>query len=362
MEWILIIAALFLAFNNGANDNFKGFASVWGSATLSYRRALTFSSLATFAGALAALFIAQGLVASFSGKGLVPTAVLATPSFMIAVASASAITVFVATRLGLPISTTHALLGGLVGAGLGLAGHINWLPLGHYFVLPLLLSPVLSAAIAALLYSQVRRVPVETACVCTVQAPVIEAAGSTVHMSLGGQPQLQWGTTEGGCANVAVDAQVAVKPWWDWLHISSAMAICFARGLNDTPKLAAILLASQAVSMGIGITAIGLFMLVGGVLFSRRVAQTLSLKLSQLDARSGLAANVSTALLVFAASHFALPVSTTHVAVGSITGVGASSGGLSLKALANILLSWGATLPLAAGLAFLISVMLGAGH
>lgn len=356
MEIALILVALLLAFSNGANDNFKGFASVWGSATLDYRSALILSAIATFAGALAALFMAHGLVASFSGKGLVSAAALAAPGFMFAVACASALTIFSATRLGLPVSTTHALLGGLVGSGLGFIGEVNWLPLAQYFALPLLLSPLLAAGLGAFVYSQVRRVPVETACLCVVAQPQaqLQSAQLPIAASFSEGFALQLGSTQGSCMSVAEDQQLALKPWWNWLHISSAMAICFARGLNDTPKLTAILLASGAMSLTTSISAIALCMTLGGLMYSRRVAQTLSLKLSQLDTRSGLAANLTTAGLVFAASHFSLPVSTTHVAVGSIAGVGASSGGLHGAALKNILLSWCATLPLAAVLAFTI--------
>lgn len=354
MDIALILVALLLAFSNGANDNFKGFASVWGSATLSYRNALLLSSVATLAGALLALVMAHGLVASFSGKGLVPAAALSAHGFMFAVACAAAFTIFGATRLGLPVSTTHALLGGLVGAGLGGVGAVNWAPLLQFFALPLLLSPLLAAALGALLYSSVRTVPVEDACVCVTAEPSAVLAGGLQAASAHKQAlSLQLGTQTGECAQA--QTQVALKPWWDWLHIASAMAICFARGLNDTPKLTAILLAAGAVSLQTSIVAVALLMTLGGLLYSRRVAQTLSQKLSRLDTRSGLAANITTAGLVLAASHFSLPVSTTHVAVGSIAGAGASSGGLHRQALINILLSWCATLPLAALIAFFIA-------
>mgnify|MGYP001461360728 CR=1 FL=1 len=78
MEWFILIAALFLAFSNGANDNFKGFATVWGSDTLNYRQALRLATLATVAGCFAALFLAETLLQNFSGKGLVADAVAAT--------------------------------------------------------------------------------------------------------------------------------------------------------------------------------------------------------------------------------------------------------------------------------------------
>lgn len=116
MEWLIVIAALFLAFSNGANDNFKGFATIWGSDTLNYRQALTLATLATLAGCFAALFLAESLVQNFSGKGLVADTVVNTPLFILSVSCGAAVTIFLATRLGYPVSTTHALIGALIGA------------------------------------------------------------------------------------------------------------------------------------------------------------------------------------------------------------------------------------------------------
>ena len=81
MELLLIAVALFLAFGNGANDNFKGFATVWGSDSLSYRHALMLATIATAAGSLLSLYLAHGLVQQFSGKGLLPQTMLSTPQF-----------------------------------------------------------------------------------------------------------------------------------------------------------------------------------------------------------------------------------------------------------------------------------------
>ena len=115
---LLIVTVMFLAYANGANDNFKGVATLYGSRAASYRSALVWATLTTFAGSLLALALASGLTATFSGKGLLPDQITAQPSFLLAVAFGAALTVLAATRLGLPVSTTHALTGGLVGAGL----------------------------------------------------------------------------------------------------------------------------------------------------------------------------------------------------------------------------------------------------
>ncbi len=116
MELVLLGAALLVAFVNGANDNIKGVATLYGSGALTYGPALALGTFATAGGGMASLLLARGLADAFSGKGLVPDSALS-ESFLTAVAMGAALTVLLATRLGFPVSTTHALVGGIVGAG-----------------------------------------------------------------------------------------------------------------------------------------------------------------------------------------------------------------------------------------------------
>ena len=115
---LLVCMTLFVAYSNGANDNFKGVATLYGSNTVSFRTALWIGTAATLAGCICSVFLAETLVKAFSGKGLVPDAISGSPAFLAAVATGAASTVMLATVLGFPISTTHALTGALVGAGL----------------------------------------------------------------------------------------------------------------------------------------------------------------------------------------------------------------------------------------------------
>src|SRR5712692_8346252 len=113
---ILFLASCFLAYSNGANDNFKGVATLFGSGTTNYRRALVWATLATFLGSVTAIVWSQTLLKNFSGRGLVADELVAQPTFVAAVATAAGLTVLLATTIGMPISTTHSLVGALVGA------------------------------------------------------------------------------------------------------------------------------------------------------------------------------------------------------------------------------------------------------
>lgn len=91
---LLFIAACFLAFSNGANDNFKGVATLFGSGTTNYKKAIGWATITTFGGSVAAIFLAGALVKNFSGKGLVPDTLIQNPIFAISIALGAAITVF----------------------------------------------------------------------------------------------------------------------------------------------------------------------------------------------------------------------------------------------------------------------------
>ena len=109
----LFVATCFLAYSNGSNDNFKGVASLYGCRAASYRTAITWATMTTFAGSIASIFLAQALLKRFSGKGLVPETLVGSEQFLLAVALGAAITVILATLLGFPISTTHGITGAL---------------------------------------------------------------------------------------------------------------------------------------------------------------------------------------------------------------------------------------------------------
>jgi PiT family inorganic phosphate transporter len=137
----------------------------------------------------------------------------------------------------------------------------------------------------------------------------------------------------------------------DVLHYVSGGAVGFARGLNDTPKIVALMLAAEALPATWGLALVAGVMAVGGILNARRVAETMSKKITRMNPGQGFTANLVTSILVGCASLFGLPVSTTHVSVGSLFGIGVVNGTARVRTILTILTAWVTTLPLGALLA-----------
>lgn len=368
MTALIFLAACFLAYSNGANDNFKGVASLFGSRTTNYRTAIGWATLTTGAGSVAAIFLGQSLIGKFSGKGLVPDALTAQPEFLLAVALAAGATVMLATLLGFPVSTTHGLTGALVGAGIvSGVGNVNFVALGRDFVGPLLLAPLVAAAASAALYSILRALRLwlrvnKEKCICigaeTEMTPIPQPDGIFAAEALprltvtAGQPAICQQRYSGTFLGVSTDRLV------DALHFLSAGAVSFARGLNDTPKIAALLLVSTAFNVPWGQVVVAIAMAVGGLISASRVADTMAHKITDMNPGQGLAANLATALLVNTASLHGLPVSTTHVSVGSLFGIGIVTRQGKWKSAPGVVLSWIVTLPCGAGFAALTYLIL----
>src|SRR5206468_4088919 len=189
----------------------------------------------------------------------------------LAVGLGAALTVLLATRFGLPVSTTHALTGGLVGAGLmASAKDVQLAALGRSFVLPLLFRPVVALLLTLVVY------------------PLFRVA---------------------------------------------------RRRIGET---------AAAVRPTIGLALVAVAMAVGGLLNSRKVAETMSKKITKMTPGQVFTANLVTALLVTVASRLGLPVSTTHVSVGALFGIGVVTCTARPRTILTILLAWLTTLPLAA--------------
>lgn len=356
-----ITIGLLLAYANGANDNFKGVATLFGSGTTEYRRALLWATITTALGSLAAILFAKSLLTTFSGKGLVPDVVISMKSFSLAVALAAGATVLLATRFGFPVSTTHALTGALVGAGvLASTRGVNFGKLQNSFLAPLLLSPVLAILGAFLIYPVFRWVRVrlgiqKETCVCVGNEIVgIVPAGVSNAQALAmlpgpSLPVIRSGT-EPRCIERYQGSAIGVSAGkaLDALHYLSSAIVSFARGLNDTPKIAAILLLSGTFSPAATIAAVGLVIAIGGLISAKGVAETMSHRVTGMNAGQGFTANLITGILVIFASRLGLPVSTTHVSCGALFGIGSVTRQANWKIIREILYAWIATLPVAA--------------
>ncbi len=350
---VIFISVFFLAYSNGANDNFKGVATLFGSGTTDYKKAINWATITTLLGSIASIFFAATLVKIFSGKGLIPDTLIASHSFAVAVALGAALTVFTATKIGMPISTTHALVGALTGAGLVAVGlQFNFAKLGGTFFLPLILSPLIGAVLSFTFFyifreGQNRSGIKRDSCACFVEEENIYSCNGTaivansLTIKLGNEKDCN-------ASNSGTITGVYVTKFIDTLHFISAGAVSFARGLNDTPKMVGLLLVVQSLNIYFGLAAIAIAIAAGGLLNAKKVGETMSTKITTMNHEQGLTANLVTALLVATASFNGLPVSTTHVSVGSLFGIGTASRQANGKVISGILLSWLLTLPVAA--------------
>ncbi|OGV73272.1 MAG: phosphate permease [Lentisphaerae bacterium RIFOXYB12_FULL_65_16] len=372
MEWAvcILLATLFVAYVNGANDNFKGVATLLGSGTTDYRKALCWATITTLAGSGAAFFCATNLVKTFSGKGLVPDTLTASPEFLLAVAVGTSATVLLATLTGIPISTTHSLLGSLVGAGVMAVGkNMGFATLGKSFIVPLVMSPFIAIVLTAIVYVIFRGVRnvfgiERTMCVCIagriVPVPRLDCSnGEAIAMDRLQALGIVTGT-EKSCQAVAMERYgghimgIQAHQLLDFLHFLSAGALSFARGLNDTPKIVALSVTAGMLGLRMNIGLVALAMAIGGLLSARKVATTMSYRITAMNHGQGFTANLMTALLVVFASRMGVPVSTTHVSCGSLFGIGLVNGKAHWKSIGGIFSAWIMTLPISAVLSALI--------
>lgn len=362
----ILTTGLLLAYANGANDNFKGVATLFGSGTADRRRALAWATATTLLGSLCAVWLAGELLSRFSGKGIVPDTLTADPRFVTSVAMGAGLTVLLATRFGMPISTTHALVGALTGAAFTSAAVIQWETLAGKFFVPLMLSPLIAVAGTMLLYPVLRHIRTSlgvtsNTCFCagveTVETtPAMGMAlavvrAETLSMSLGRAVTCKQ-RYSGRLLGINCAAGL------DSAHYFSAGLMSFARGLNDTPKIAALFLIAPEVTPFGALALCGVSIAIGGVISSRRVAETMSHRITPMNAGQGFTASLITALTVLGASRLGLPVSTTHVSCGSLFGLGTVTRQAKWSSITRILLAWAVTLPIAAALAAMLFSLL----
>jgi PiT family inorganic phosphate transporter len=153
-------------------------------------------------------------------------------------------------------------------------------------------------------------------------------------------------------------AGVSARQLLNGVHYVSAAAVSFARGMNDTPKIMALLLATKLLAPEQGLLLVGLAMATGGVIAARRVAETMSRRITAMSPGQALTGNLTAVGLVLLASRFGLPVSTTHVSCGALFGIGLVGGHARWRTIAHIALAWLITVPVAAAAGAILMLIL----
>ncbi len=339
MTLILVtVLVVSLAFSNGANDVSKGVATLFGGGLTQSRLALFWGMSGNVFGGLMAILFGRSLVQTFGGGFLIPR-FDEKESFMVTVLLGAVLWVFFATIKGWPVSTTHALIGSIMGSALVFAGigSFKWGSLWGKAILPLLLSPLLSMGMVYVLW-KIRRTLIQTSWYSRF-----------FYRNIGGKKTFGGGEPNSNKVEWKIERMV------HGFHWVTAGATSFARGLNDVPKMAALLIVAWSGSypnstgkeFAISIILVSVAMGFGGIWKGLRILKVLSHQVTQLTPSTGLIANVSIALPTLLASPFGLPVSTTHVSAGALFGIRFMSGKSAPEndALQSILWAWLITFP-----------------
>lgn len=405
---IVILACVFgffMAWGVGANDVANAMGTSVGSKALTLKQAILIAILFEFAGA----YLAGGAVTATIRKGIIDPAMLSgTPELlvfgMLSALLAAGIWLLIATHYGWPVSTTHSIVGAIVGfAAVGISvDAVNWAKVAK-IVASWVVSPVTAGFFAFFLFRSVQKlildtedpfknakryVPMYIFLVGFIISMVTFTKGLKhigLHLSFGNSALISIGfgviTMLMGIVmlkKVKVDAAAdreyhfaSVEKVFGVLMMFTACAMAFAHGSNDVANavgpLAAIVgvvssggeVAQKSV-MPVWILLLGGAGIVAGlVMYGHKVIATVGNNITELTPSRGFAATLAAAATVVVASGTGLPISTTHTLVGAVLGVGLARGlaALNLRVVGTIFVSWIITLPAGAGLAIMFFFM-----
>lgn len=316
---IVVAVALFFDFTNGFHDTANAIATIVSTRAISPKLAVFGAAVLNFLGALISIKVATTVA-----KGIVNPNVI-TLHIVLAGLVGAIIWNLVTWRLGLPTSSSHALIGGVAGAALvALGAHvIKWEGLRDKVLIPSLIAPVLGFAGAALLLMIIIRI-------------------------------------------VRKRSKAKVNKVFKRLQLISGGFVAFTHGTNDAQKTMGIIgLALIAANPGqafhiplwVILSSAGA-MAAGTYLGGWRIINTLGTKITHLEPQQGFAAEASTATTLWFAAHFGFPVSTTHTISGSILGSGAATrpSVVRWKVVQHILIAWVMTIPCAAAVGGLVEI------
>ncbi|MBT5258300.1 MAG: inorganic phosphate transporter [Nitrospina sp.] len=403
---LAVSACIYMACNIGANDVANAMGTSVGSGSLTFKQAIYIAAIAEFAGA----FFVGGHVSDTIRKGMLdPTIFSETPIIlvygMIAALLSAALWLNIASYLGWPVSTTHSIVGAVVGFGIMAGGMdaINWIKVWSV-VMSWVVSPLMGGLVAFLLFrfltNQVFRrrnpllyakriLPYMVFLVCVILANAMFYKGlKNLHLNFSFPEAILYSFIVGAIGffiakplskkisdvpRKEIHKQLeATENIFKYLQITTAFYIAFAHGSNDVANavgpLAAVfsILNSGTVEMKVAmptwILALGGgFIVFGLLIWGRRVMETIGKKITEITPSRGFCATFAAATVVLICSKMGLPVSTTHTLVGSVIGVGLARGlpTLNLGIVKEIVMSWLATVPFTALLAaILFKVML----
>ena len=404
---LLILACvfgLFMAWGIGANDVANAMGTSVGSGALTVRQAILIAMVFEFLGA----YLAGGEVTSTIRKGIIDPAMLAgTPEYlvygMLSALLAAGSWLLIASLFGWPVSTTHSIVGAIVGfAAVGISMEaVSWGKVGN-IVASWVVSPVLSGTISFLVFMSVQKLifntknPLENArkyipfymfavgflmAMVTIMKGlkhVFKDAAIKLNMieMIGIAMLIGLAVTFVGIyflnkvkfenESEAKSRFTNVEKVFGVLMVFTACSMAFAHGSNDVANavgpLAAIVAVLKTGVVGAKSAMPSWILLVGGfgiviglATYGFKVMATVGKKITELTPSRGFAAELGAAATVVLASGMGLPISTTHTLVGAVLGVGLARGigALNLRVIGSIFLSWIITLPAGAGLAIL---------
>ena len=398
---LAIIFGFYMTWGIGANDVANAMGTSVGSGAITVMQAIIIAAIFEFAGA----FIAGGNVTSTIRKGIVdPSAIVNQPEIlvfgMLAALLAAAVWLMIASSRGWPVSTTHTIVGALVGfavAGIGLDA-VQWGKISM-IAASWVVSPALGGFIAYLLMMSIRKFilntdhpfqsakrwgPVYVFMVGFIISLVTLFKGlKHLKLELSVSQSFIWAVVFGLLVafigwllirKVQVDEEAdrdyhfaSVEKIFVPMMIFTACAMAFAHGSNDVANgigpLAAVASiiksggeVAQSADLPLWILILGgTGIVVGLATMGYRVMQTIGTKITQLTPSRGFCATLAAAATVVLASRTGLPVSTTHIAVGAVIGVGLARGvgAIDLRVIGGIVVSWVITLPIGGILAAL---------
>ncbi len=400
--FLAALFGLFMAWGIGANDVANAMATSVGSKALTIKQAIVVAAIFEFLGAV----LAGGAVTSTIRKGIVDTGGLADqPELlvygMLAALLAAGTWLLIASRRGWPVSTTHSIIGAIVGfaaVGIGIEA-VKWGQVGT-IVISWVVSPLTAGIIAFLIYQSVVRLilahpdPLARARRYVPVYIFLAAFTMTLVTVLKGLKHigLTLSTLDAYLLAILIGAAIAaigavfirriqpdpeaekeqhfhtVERVFGILMVVTACGMAFAHGSNDVANaigpLAAVVSVAQSGAVAAQ-SALPLWILVlGGVgivfglaTFGRHVIATVGEKITQLTPSRGFAAELAAATTIVVASGTGLPISTTHTLVGAVLGVGMARGieAIDLRVVGRIFVSWVVTIPAGAILAIVFS-------